>query len=252
MSSRLLQYASLFLGSSLVLMACSAQERSWTGSFEKAKTSTSSDGGGAAAAGNKESIDAGAISAVPQLEANAGKASDDDEGIPGYFQDITAIELEDSFQSADLSIRVPMAAIVALQATGVYLNAWIVDSSMVDFRSRTLLLSDADFDPVQTGSAIINAVGDYEMTVPKPRSRRDEVLLLTLDRSSQPASLSMMTNVLGSFGGLAIKEGVFGKLNLTGMISSDVDEMVRLLGEEMANAILSQDFDTMHSSVRAD
>lgn len=246
MGRKHMQHLVVFLGG-LLLLGCSANEHGWTGSFQKTKADSPSSANTviAEAQPSSDATEADSITNPPKLDANAGKASDDDEGIPGYFQDISMVEVNSDFQSSEIRIQIAMDAVASLHATGVYLNAWIVDENIINFRDRVLMIP-ADYSPVQTGSAIINENGEYEMRLPEPRERRNEAILLTVDRSSQPSAIEMMTNQLDTFGGVAVKKNSFGKLETVGILTSNPDRLRELVGVETADAILSQDFGSSH------
>jgi len=180
--------------------------------------------------------------------ADSGKASDDDEGIPGYFREISAVQVE-SIGDGQLVITAPVGTVNRV-TTQIFLNIWYLDRS--HFSENQLWIQTSGLkSAVQVGSVMANMDGGFRLEVSMPSNASSDAIVIAIDHHPQPMNLDFIVDDFAIFGGFSL-ENYQGSTptKVNGLLTSHVERMETTLGIVKTAEILSQDFATSKEEKR--
>ncbi|MFW7378711.1 MAG: hypothetical protein ACOH5I_07890 [Oligoflexus sp.] len=182
------------------------------------------------------------ITAEPETQASAGKASDDDEGIPGYFREIGAVQTETT-NEGQILITAPPETLTKL-TTQIFLNVWLVDRSHFS-ENRRWINAEGRTSATQIGSVMANMDGSFRFEVDFPIEERD-ALIIAVDDSPQPMTMDFIVDDFAIFGGFSLERAGNNSTRpaMNGLLTSNVERMQETIGQDLTAQILAQDFAT--------
>lgn len=216
----------------LLISSCSSGVAPLSGGLERKTTASSPK------SGLSDTVD---VASEPETNAKAGKASDDDEGIPGYFREMPAISAR-MVDDDTVLITAPAETVKKLDPQ-VFLNVWYVDRQQ--FSNDQRVISDAGrVSAIQVGSVMANMDGAFRFEVAYP-ANADDILVVAIDNDTQPESMDFIVDDFAIFGGFLLnKNRNSGNLQVKGVLTSNLSRMQDLLGMEKTQEILNQNFET--------
>lgn len=135
------------------------------------------------------------------LSSESGKSSDDDEGIPGYMNNIDTVEA--SIQDDQYVITVPSQSVARALDRAVFATVWTISSDAIDSDTKVIKEGQSS-TAVFVGSVQIGLDGSFAYTADRPAD--DDKLVVGISFESNPASLRFYSDLSGVYAGFYIKE----------------------------------------------
>ena len=134
-----------------------------------------------------------------KLAAN-GKASDDDEGIPGYLTDPNRVNTRTDF-SGNRRIIAPANTIITEAGKVVYINTWQIPQEMVDI-SNGILVDDGAASATLLNSSLAEADGSLDVNI--TGIERNATLVFTFSYEEEPEDLSFVVAERNTYAALVL------------------------------------------------
>jgi hypothetical protein len=231
----------------LAFVGCSRQQaHEWTGGLQKTET----DAPEAANRANPDAADI-AITEEPELKnSDNGKASDDDEGIPGYMQNIEAVAVgpattPDGTDDDQWQLSAP-AGTVTRGRDQVVINVWRLDDGDID-RDRQVIREGKAAEAEWVASTVVAGDGGFGMTV--EATGLTDALVFSINDQEQPQALSFWVDQEQAFAGFWVEKDGLGDddIRVGGLLASDMADWVDTMGQNRVEQIFSS-FDIVFSN----
>lgn len=167
-----------------------------------------------------------------QLVADTGKASDDDEGIPGYLLDPDQINNSQDF-NGNRTISARPNTVKVTSDKPVYIIAWQLEREMVDSANGILVDGGADAATIVT-SKLVKADGSFNIEL--NNVSREQALVFSFSYEEQPMSLNFVVAERNTYAGFSYNAASseanaqagnpgmpgFNTAGIDGLVSSDL------------------------------
>ena len=152
-------------------------------------------------AGTKTSESTNVVGAE-EVKADNGKASDDDEGIPGYLVDPTQIQVSNE-RDGDHRFEAPAGTILSNHGKQIYLVAWELRLEAINPESGVLIEGSSQ-TAMRKVSAPIAADGSFNFEVPSHSPNNG--LVVSIEYTAEPTVLDFVVEERNTFAAFALAE----------------------------------------------
>ncbi|SMF68738.1 hypothetical protein [Pseudobacteriovorax antillogorgiicola] len=133
-----------------------------------------------------------------ELQADNGKASDDDEGIPGYLVDPSQIDADTDGDGT--LFTAPNNTIMSKSQKPIFVVAWELDEDFID--SKNGILDDgAAATAVRLASSPVVAGGSFQLFVPE--EQRGNGIVVSISYEAEPVALEFVIEERNTYAAFA-------------------------------------------------